>query len=471
MKTYNPLTEILESNKELVSSHLSWISNAILEDGCGVNQFIWHKELEEKCHGKAIGLAKTIVINLERHFARNLERIQEDELKNTSIKTWIIRDIVDTLYHEKYHILKMEENEDWEKDRTVDEENKAKEYAYKKSFEFARDFDIEVTSFGPFLDSKLGELIEELHEDINDDEESPEWKKLQLYMLENNIGYYNPNEEIEYSIRKTFEAMAEHDEPWDADPKYVQPEELPTDTDIAPVDETTEDIATEDYIDYDMGYEDEVAISALPQTAAIQVTNQVTSPVINQAAPQVVNQAAPQANTIQPSATGTDWIPVKQITEQVLRRLFCHVFDKCAPTNDGRFANPNAVLEPVPISDIPGATELFTHMNTINEMGQFVNNMPISEAGGYIKGLTSDKLAIPYYKLTLNVGGKLINRTFIAQNPFKTKQSGELTKFASRAQQGVKIMLFMKEQGAGTTMHIERTPEQLPGQEEVRFWK
>lgn len=102
---------------------------------------------------------------------------------------------------------------------------------------------------------------------------------------------------------------------------------------------------------------------------------------------------------------------VRQTTQLLFQRLFAHIFTKCQPVN-GVFANPTAIFEPVPITDIPGI-EILVGMDTINETGQFKKNMLVQ---GFIKGQIFQKSKLPAYHIYLNVGGVIHQRRLVPQN-------------------------------------------------------
>ncbi len=102
---------------------------------------------------------------------------------------------------------------------------------------------------------------------------------------------------------------------------------------------------------------------------------------------------------------------IQQTTQLLFQRLFQHLFAKCQPIN-GVFANPTAIFEPVPITDIPGIN-ILVGCDTINETGQFKKNMPVQ---GFVKGLIFQKSKLPAYHIYLNVGGIIHQRRLIPQN-------------------------------------------------------
>jgi hypothetical protein len=102
---------------------------------------------------------------------------------------------------------------------------------------------------------------------------------------------------------------------------------------------------------------------------------------------------------------------VRQTTQLLFQRLFTHIFTKCQPIQ-GVFANPTAIFEPVPVTDIPGI-KILIGSDTINETGQFKKKHPVN---GFVKGLIFQTSKLPAYHIYLNVGGVIHQRRIIPQN-------------------------------------------------------
>ena len=139
--------------------------------------------------------------------------------------------------------------------------------------------------------------------------------------------------------------------------------------------------------------------------------------------------------------------------------MFHHVHTKCEFNTEGGYNNTKAVLEPIHIGDIKGASELFAKQDTLNDQGVF---SPRAEVGNFIKGLPTAK-GIPRYTFYLNIGGTLHKRVFIAQNPDKTA-SGIATSWAQKAKAGGRIMMLIAD-GAGMTAYVELEAGKALGQE------
>jgi hypothetical protein len=122
------------------------------------------------------------------------------------------------------------------------------------------------------------------------------------------------------------------------------------------------------------------------------------------------------------------------------------------------------VLEKVNIADIPHATEIFCAADTVDATGKFNSKTATTEG---ISGLIS-KQGLPRYALYLNIAGNVVKRTFIPQNPAKTKADGTPTAWANKVMQGTKIMMLLGDNGP--TAYIELSPSVPLGQEKFVLW-
>jgi len=157
------------------------------------------------------------------------------------------------------------------------------------------------------------------------------------------------------------------------------------------------------------------------------------------------NSKAPQK--IQPLNISVD--EMKSIVQQVIMRLYMHIFTKCGfnPSDPGGvgFANPDAVYEPVFIGDIPNANKVFLSMDVTDVEGKQVRDVQIIDS---IKGQVFSKSGLPGYWLHLNVGGYKMKRSIVPQNQNKTKkgQPGVLTYMAQKAREGWAVMWVISEE-------------------------
>jgi hypothetical protein len=97
-------------------------------------------------------------------------------------------------------------------------------------------------------------------------------------------------------------------------------------------------------------------------------------------------------------------------------------------------------------------------------MGKFNTKTATTEG---ISGLIS-KQGLPRYALYLNIAGNVVKRTFIPQNPAKTKADGTPTAWANKVRQGTKIMMLLGDNGP--TAYIELDPNVPLGQEKFVLW-
>lgn len=148
----------------------------------------------------------------------------------------------------------------------------------------------------------------------------------------------------------------------------------------------------------------------------------------------------------------------------VHKLLFAHVMKNCE-INNGKFYNTKAVLEPVNISHIPFATEVFEKADIFNKDGLYEEKHPCN---GSITGLIS-KQGLPMYRLYINMHGQLHKRIFIPQNPDKLNTNNELSAWAKEVRKGAKIMIVMKD-NSPPVAHIKLEPGMPLGQEEFVIW-
>lgn len=502
-KQYIEEVELLEVGYNHISKHLGWLLRAMISTTTrstdAVASIVYNKNLPTNIWGLFYGPTRSIAINLEHHFSFAFDAVQNAEHMHTSIRAILLHDLLDSCAHEAWHAKTCLEDKDWE-DGSLDEEG-AKEYARLSSWEIAELWDVDLDSFGPVIDELLHSTYKSLKEDVQE-ADCKEWKKIQYHMLENEINYYNPTTGVEIaSVREVFCAQCRPDLPWvdvdnslfssfvgleNADTKTImepapKPEVLPVEeaaqkpevtttpvtstispevaaqptTTLGAVEPVAEGYDPMDDISCDMGnpYEDE------PYVAPAITQAQTTLPVTPQQQPATVQSTPATAPVNQ-----ADALRVQQIAEKVLRRMFHHVYSKCEFNVEGGYNNPNAVLDPINISDIEGANELFVEQDTLNEVGTFAPRQPIN---GFIKGLPTDK-GLPRYTFYLKIGNELHKRVYLAQNP-DTMKNGAPSKWATAAKNGTLRMMLLAT-GKGVTAYTKLAAGQTIGQEEFVIW-
>lgn len=484
------MSQLLETGIDLASPHLRWLLRHAMLEHCtdkAVYQVSYCKDIPVDSEGNQIwgetfAPTRSIAINLEQHFISCIDQVQDEDKMYTSIRTLIIRELLDTIIHEAHHLKCSLDADNFANSRL--EEDEAKKVAWDKSWMAAKHWDAEVKVFGPVLDTLMKDFIEDLREATT---ETPTmWKDLQVYMWDNELAFYNPDMDQECQIREAFESMAKDKSPWIDDPKVFMadiPEEATEGGNqediVAPeAPKAPETAAQEEQVQTaDSGFEmaehevvDYVPPEALDITNVVPVVPeppaQQPAPVVPPPPQAVVQPEAVPAPPAAPVNQDVNVLKIQKAVESVMRTLFVHVMSKCGFTTEGGYNNPAAVLEPISIHHIPDAVELFSHMDTTDATGVYAGNQPCQ---GMIKGLVS-KQNLPMYRFYLNVGGHILKRTFIPQNPNKLNAHQELTKWAEEAREGAKIMMLL-EDNKGPRAHIKLSANTPFGQEEFRIWE
>lgn len=439
--------QLLETGIENVSPHLRWLlRNAILEH-CGMNavdMIAYHKNIPTDNWGEAITMCKAIALNLEKHYNEAFEEVLAQNQKNVSIRFFLIHNLLDTAIHEAHHLKAAFEQKVYE-DQDI-EQDEAVKIANKKSWTTAKLFDVEIFTFGPVLDKLLEDIIEAFREDITPAEGVTEtivdeWKALQVFMWDNKLAFYDPETEQRIGMRSMFEAQSE-ELPW-TDPPIMFTGETKL---IIPQQETTTAATTQpaEPIQPVQPVQPEQPVQTGPSLysgedelstvdySSISYTNPTTATVQTS----IPNTAAPITGQLSNEE-------IRSTAEQVFRTLFWHVASKCEFNIEGGWNNPHAIFEPVNITHIPHASQLFTNMNTVDEYGVQLNGAPCN---GFIKGKLSKTLQLPMYELFLNMNGTLHKRTLLVQNPNKKKgTTGEYTAWAAKARSGHIIMMLLED--------------------------
>lgn len=490
MNNYNEVVGVLETGVELVSPHLRWLlRNAILEH-CGpaaINLIAYNKDVPEDRFGLAHAPSKSLVLNLEKHFFNAMDKCVQDENMYASLRTLILHELLDTAKHEAHHLLIAHEENNGD-DSTMDEEGA--KAAGKLSWLVAKNWDVNITHFGETIDTMLEEFIASIKEDTM---ETPTmWKDLQVFMHENNLGYYNPDKELELSIMNTFEALAKDDNPWINEPtKFL-------DTTICESEKTQAPESAAGAILYEALQQESEQVQPVTQPAptqsALEMAMAMLAQMQQQQVVQPVTQALPEYGDAYPSYDDENYdyspepevqqtvdqapVPVMpagmpahntgKIIETVFRTLFWHIVSKAEFTSEGGYNNPGVVMAPVSIGHIPGALNIFTNMDTLDANGKYAKNQPTNMG---IKGMLT-KEGLPKYTLFLNINGALHRRSLVAQNPNAVDTAtGQLKTWAREARTGTKIMYVLGDNtNPGVRASIKLTAGNPLGQEEYKLW-
>ncbi len=492
-KKYLSGMELLEVDGQVVGDHLSWLFCRSITKTAGkeaINSLVFNDDCPIGIWGMFHAPSRSIVINIQQHLGAIMDQIQDVKYMNTSVKVILIHELLDTIFHEAHHASTCAENENWEKGDLKEED--ATEYAAQMSWDCAETLDVDVEKFGTTIDEFLTGLYQDLEEDVKE-VNCKLWKRLQFHMLSNNVNYYNPDKGLEIvSVREVFEAQVQPKEAWaptddNSFHSYMKvnipQEEVITEqvvikpvAPITPVEPVTAVTTTAtvtaapsqptmtvaegydplDDICTEMVTEEEEYVPPATTTPVQQVT---VAPVA-----QTTQVVAQTPQVVAPAQT-LDIQRIQHIAELVMRRMFHHVFTKCEFNTAGGFNNVNAILEPISIADIDGATELFAKQDTLNDQGIFVSH---ADTNGMIKGLPTAS-GLPRYTFYMNIGGNMHKRVFIAQNPTKVNASGMPTAWATKAQSGGRIMMLLAD-NQGITAHAELGANQPLGQETFTIW-
>ncbi len=472
MNHYNEVPGLLETGCELVSPHLRWlIRNAVLSY-CppeAVNLIAYNENVPNDNFGIAHGPSRSISINLERHFFSAMDRCVEEENMYASLRLLLLHEILDTVLHEAHHLKVCSEHADFNS-ADLDEPG-AIEAGKKLSWMVAKKWDCNISIFGQHLDALLNDFLSSIEEDTK--EKPTMWKDLQVWMNKKNLGYYNPDKDLELSISHAFEALSKDEEPW--------LEEAATFLDTT-IQETEQTQPTQPIVDtvpvetYNAGMP---VHPAMPQGMEAVMAMMAQMAANNALVPSVGDEYPEyQEDPYQEPVVQTPVLPVPVLPaaqpdnmaktiETVFRTIFWHVISKGGFTHEGTYNNPGVVMEPVSIAHIPGASQIFTHMDTLDAHGKFVGNQPITMG---ITGMVA-KGNLPKYTLFLRINGELHRRTLLAQNPNSTDDNGQLKTWAREARAGAKIMFILgDEKNGGVRAKIKLDAGKQLGQEEYSLW-
>lgn len=438
MKAFIEMAQVLETGIELVGNHLRWIVRNAVTLICpleAINQIAYVKDMGTVYGNTSIPL-RGIAVSIETHIANAIDSVQDADKMHTAFKLYLLRDIIDTAIHEAYHINVAHENGIDFSDSTL-EEDLADESAFQYTWQVAKHWNIELASFGEYIDDKIEQFMKGLEED---QKERPEkWRELQLHMYKNNLIYYDGEHELS-SITEAFKAKAlslgDDPETWEITPLSFEEntktiEQPPTETEVIHV--NGEDII----------YDDEIPMDA------IQL-------------PMDEQPAQPSMNLTQ----------MEEIVSNVMRRMFYNILQNCGATENGLYTNPEAVTNPINIADIPGATDLFVAMDTVIN-GHFVGQKPIEN--GNVCGIVSQQ-NLPSYVVYMKINGQLHKRALRCANPnavhFENGQPTNIpTTFAERAKAGDKIVFWRDESAAKPGKASLELKAGMPiGTEEFKIW-
>ena len=490
MNHYNEVAGVLETGVELVSPHLRWIlRNAILEH-CGpaaINMIAYNKDVPYNRYGIAHAPSKSLVINLEQHFCNAMDKCMQDDNMYASLRTLILHELLDTVKHEAHHLLMAVEDENSD-DSDLDEDGA--KVAGGLSWLVAKSWDVNISLFGEFIDAELEEFITGIKEDTL---ETPTmWKDLQVYMHENNLGYYNPDKDLELSIMNTFEALAKDDMPWMNEPaKFLDTSICESEKTQPPVEPAVTEVPENNYeagmpihpvqpeaVQTPVVPQQSDMEAAMAMLAAMQMQTPVqptTLPVYGDSYPSYDDEnydynPEPEPVMVAPAPVAPTGMPMhdmSKIIETVFRTVFWHIVSKGEFTNEGGYNNPGVVMTPVSIAHIPGALNIFTNMDTLDAQGKYAKNQPTNMG---LKGMLT-KENLPKYTLFLNIAGKLHRRSLVAQNPNAVDGQGQLKTWAREARSGTKIMYVLGDDAnPGVRASIKLTAGSPLGQEEYKLW-
>lgn len=476
---YNETYQILETGTDIISAHLRWVIRNAAVSHCGVslNMIAYHEDLPTNNFGEAVPILQGIAINLSKHFHGALDAVVEEQNMWMSIRSLIIRELIDTSLHEAHHLKAARENNIY---NNPDIEHAEAEAVGKTAFMFGKRWDVDVFDFGPVINELLEDFINSLKEDLQD--KMVMWKAMQVYMWDNKLAYFDGDTGIEYNMRQLFEAHAKNmpeysstdwsDEPmkFKGDPgvKKVASGGEPTATLSAQVSQPTPtpivEIATP------------IAAASLPSSISDEDDMDWPAPEPMEEEPYEVVGTIMTPVAAAPLAYANADVPVHSLStaemaecaEHVQRLLFWHIQNKCEFNAEGCYNNPGAVLEPISIAHIKNATTLFTHFNTTNAQGKFVNNAPIVD--GLIKGIVTGT-NLPSYQLIFSYNGSLHKRSFLPVNGAKRDSNGNLTNWATQAREGWKRIMWFEHKGSAMIKraHIELAPGSMLGQEDYKI--
>lgn len=158
------------------------------------------------------------------------------------------------------------------------------------------------------------------------------------------------------------------------------------------------------------------------------------------AAPAPYQAATQQVQPHQPRMYPPNAYTNEQLVEYAARLyafLDNYIFNKCGWLGNGFFANPNAILEPVDISNVV-PQDFVMECEGLDANGRWNPHLP---GGRFIKGQVFKNAGVPGYTLHLNARGTGLKRLIMAQNPNKPSRS------AADAKAGNRITWVIKDDG------------------------
>ncbi len=500
-KKYNIATHILTTGREYISKHLEYIFNSICHHHAPdlINSINLNPDTP-KYFGSSMGSAKAMSFNIVKHFAHAIN--QSKECPQYSVRGLLILEFINTCLHETKHLILKSEPGITDDSDTEYQEAEAEKFETLHRWDTAQYINVEVTSFGPVIDDMMAIFYKELTE-AREAGTMDDWQEQQLYMIDNGIIFHDTRKSVllksvfdffhyfsktkegwDRSLIPVFEEINEFEETTDTNVD-TPPNEIEIDEDLYSKDKDMDDIWKQEdltkplqplptietgpaiipegydpLMDMEMGEneyipEEEIDIDTGGEHDMSTLDSEMDSPV---------SQGEMEAPPVQPMAEraiSSEAAAVANISKIVMHRLFNHIYSKCGWNGVGKFTNPNAVLDPVNINDIEGASELFTRADAFDADGKYKVGIPTD---GFLRGITSND-GIPMYKLYVTFKGITQKRTFIPQNPDKTN-NGQPTAWAKRVMAGHRLAMLLPESGS-PKLYLETTPGQLLGQEKL----
>lgn len=494
-KHFNVGTQITIAGRSNVSRHLEYVFNMICHKHAPklVNLITFRAD-DMKGFGSSHGSAASMAINVSKHFESSLKTCKENP--QYSLRGMLIMELINTCHHELKHIMLEDDSALIEDALTQENEDASSEFAGEHWWDSAKYINLEMVSLGPILDKLLADFITSL-KNAEMTGEMTDWQEQQLYMVDNGIiyqdtrksvvlkcmydfcHYFSKNDNGWNGSLPIFEDWEEFNEPeaavttpepvvettMEPETGSIEPTHVEVETPAPIVDEGVlvmqegEDILsdmetcvnpfeTEDIYAADLGEDEHNDMSEAYSADDHMVAN-----------------TAPSAPASVASAPSPEMVRLQNITKLVMRRLFTSIYSKCEWDGRGRFNNAGAVLDPVNIGDIEGASEIFTHVDAVDASGVYV---PHHKVDGFIKGVVSQQ-GLPMYRMYLTINGQELKRTFVPQNPAKVKTDGVTpTAWAAKVLNGTRLAMLLPDSGspklkielsAGDSLGLEKVEE------------
>lgn len=203
------------------------------------------------------------------------------------------------------------------------------------------------------------------------------------------------------------------------------------------MDDMREAIAYQDFMPAYGGFP--VAEPAIPMNAAPSV---VTTPAYSGFP---VSQPRPTSQAT--SGYGMTNEQIAEIVMGVYTKCYNHIFMHCERllNSDTGFNNPKAVyLTGVPLT--PGEQAIVVRMDCLDTNERWCEGM--STSGGMLFGNLMKNTKLPHYELYINMGGQIISRLLLPQNPATKDKAGQYKQTALAARSGSCIMYVFESDDA-----------------------